>query len=153
MNKFNFLYFLFAFLFFVNFSYAQQTTTTPSENKKEKPADVEITAKIQAKELIFEVVPNPKVEFPGTFERETEWSSERTNLPDEVQPKVIYRDIGITLKIVSTFADIEKIVDEALGIKLQTSQTVAPKPEIKPAETKPADDKTKKPETTDSPKN
>ena len=60
-------------------------------------------------------MPNPKVEFPGTPERKTEWSSERKNLPDSVEPNVIYRDIGITLKIVSVFADIDKIVDDALG--------------------------------------
>lgn len=78
-------------------------------------ADVSITATVQAKELTFEIVPNPTVEFPGKPERETVWDAIRENLPRPVQPGVTYRDIGIRLKIVSRFADIERIVAEALG--------------------------------------
>jgi hypothetical protein len=81
----------------------------------EEDADLVIIANVQAKELRFDVVPNPTVEFPGKPRRETEWSAERTNLPQQVQPGVTYRDIGIRLKIVSRFADIERIVAEALG--------------------------------------
>lgn len=103
---------LFVFILSASLSRAQ---TNASEKVDEKTADVAITAKVTAKELIFEVVPNPKVEFLGKPERKTEWSSERKNLPESVQPGVTYRDIGITLKIVSVFADIERIVDEALG--------------------------------------
>ena len=86
-----------------------------NEPVDETAADVSIAGSVTAKELTFETVPNPTVEFTGTPERTTDWSSERTNLPDEVQPNVIYRDIGIKVKIVSVFADIDKIVDEALG--------------------------------------
>ena len=140
------------FLFSATLSYAQ--TTTATEKIDEKNADVAITAKVEAKELKFEAVPTPKVEFPGTPERKTEWSSERKNLPDEVQPNVIYRDIGITLKIVSVFADIEKIVDDALGTTLKTepSETTAKTPENTSKTAKPTTE-VKKPEITKSPKN
>lgn len=77
--------------------------------------DLSITANVTARELLFEVVPNPKVEFPGQPRRDTVWEAERTNLPPQVQPGVTYRDIGIRLKITSVFADIERIVAEALG--------------------------------------
>lgn len=77
--------------------------------------DLSITANVTARELLFEVVPNPKVEFPGQPRRDTVWEAERTNLPAQVQPGVTYRDIGIRLKITSVFADIERIVAEALG--------------------------------------
>jgi hypothetical protein len=77
--------------------------------------DLSITANVTARELRFEVVPNPKVEFPGQPRRDTVWEAERTNLPLQVQPGVTYRDIGIRLKITSVFADIERIVAEALG--------------------------------------
>ena len=144
--------FLCVFILSAHLSHAQQQPTT-TEKVDEKTADVAITAKVEAKELKFEIVPNPKVEFPGTPERKTEWSSERKNLPDEVQPNVIYRDIGITLKIVSVFADIEKIVDDALGTSPQTKTEPAEKsvqtPNDKPKETA----ETKKPETTNPPKN
>jgi hypothetical protein len=78
-------------------------------------ADLSITARVTARELRFERVPNPKVEFTGRPRRETLWESERENLPAQVQPGVTYRDIGITLRITSVFADIDRIVAEALG--------------------------------------
>ena len=148
MNINKYFLFLFTFLFSAILSCAQ---TTDTEKPDEKTADVSITAKVEAKELKFEIVPNPKVEFPGTPERKTEWSSERKNLPDSVEPNVIYRDIGITLKIVSVFADMDKIVDEALGTKPPADKTApaenpAPATEIKPKESAPATEN-KKPET------
>ncbi|MDQ3633208.1 MAG: hypothetical protein M3405_01695 [Acidobacteriota bacterium] len=94
---------------------AAQETEKKTEKVDEKTADVSITGGVTAKELKFEIVPETDVKFSGTHERRTEWSSERTNLPETVQPNVIYRNIGIRLKIVSVFADIERIVDEALG--------------------------------------
>lgn len=80
-----------------------------------EPLDLSITANVTARELRFETVPNPKVEFTGSHERRTEWEAERQNLPRPVQPGITYRDIGIRLKITSVFADIDRIVAEALG--------------------------------------
>jgi hypothetical protein len=77
--------------------------------------DLSITARVTARELRFEKVPNAKVEFTGKPARTTVWESERQNLPEEVRPGVTYRDIGITLRITSVFSDIERIVAEALG--------------------------------------
>ena len=98
------------------------TTPTPEKRAAPRPAaaatgepDLSITANVTARELLFEVVPAPKVEFPGRPRRDTVWEAERTNLPAQVQPGVTYRDIGIRLKITSVFADIERIVAEALG--------------------------------------
>ena len=85
----------------------------PAENVKSD--DVSITANVTAKELKFEVVPNPTVEFFGKPERETVWEADRQNLPKPVQPGVTYRNIGIQLRITSRFADIDRIVSEALG--------------------------------------
>ena len=87
---------------------------SPAVNAADNP-DLSITANITARELLFEVVPTPKVEFPGRPRRDTVWEAERTNLPPQVQPGVTYRDLGIRLKITSVFADIERIVAEALG--------------------------------------
>lgn len=78
-------------------------------------ADLSITARVTARELRFEKVPNPTVEFTGRPRRDTVWQAERENLPERVQPGVTYRDIGITLRITSVFADIDRIVAEALG--------------------------------------
>jgi hypothetical protein len=102
----------------------------PSPSAPEEDADLVIIANVTAKELRFDVVPNPSVTFPGKPERATEWSAERTNLPPQVQPGVTYRDIGIRLKIVSRFADIERIVAEALGEVPTTDD--APQPAAAP---------------------
>jgi hypothetical protein len=86
-------------------------------------ADVAITATVTAKELRFEIVPNPTVEFPGKPRRDTVWEAERENLPRPVEPGVTYRNIGIRLKIASRFANIERIVAEALGEVPVTDET------------------------------
>lgn len=110
-------------LFFTLHAPAQTAPTTPSNttpNQSAKAnannADVAITATVTARELKFEVVPNPIVEFPGSrHERATVWEADRQNLPKPVEPGVTYRNIGIELRIVSRFADIDRIVAEALG--------------------------------------
>ena len=112
---------------------AQTPAPTPAETRAEPAApqqqqqrddasaastgesDLSITARVTARELLFRKVPNPRVEFPGRHERRTLWEAERENLPEQVQPGVTYRDIGIRLRITSVFADIERIVAEALG--------------------------------------
>jgi hypothetical protein len=114
---------------------APAASPTPTPDATAVPAtttadnhDLSITANVTARELLFEAVPNPKVEFPGQPRRDTLWEAERTNLPPQVQPGVTYRDIGIRLKITSVFADIERIVAEALG-EIPVSADPSPKPE------------------------
>ncbi len=92
----------------------QRPSPSPSPATEAEP-DLSITARVTARELLFRKVPNPKVEFTGRPRRDTVWEAERENLPAEVRPGVTYRDIGITLRITSVFADIERIVAEALG--------------------------------------
>lgn len=96
----------------------ENTEPPPAPRQRDispEEADLAITARVTARSLRFDAVPNPKVEFTGRPRRETAWDAERTNLPRPVQPGVTYRDIGIRLKIVSVFADIDRIVAEALG--------------------------------------
>lgn len=90
--------------------------------------DLSITANVTARELRFEAVPNPKVEFPGKPERTTVWEAERQNLPRPVEPGVTYRNIGIQLKITSVFTDIDRIVAEALG-EVPASDDATPTPQ------------------------
>lgn len=90
-------------------------------------ADISITATVRIRELRFEVVGDPKVEFFGQPERLTEHRTDRTNLPEQAQPGVTYRDVGIRLKIASVFADVDRIVAEALG-----EASAAEAPEVEP---------------------
>jgi len=115
--------------------FAQQPAVSPTP----KPAvvddgrdDILILVHLTANELKFDAVPDPKVEFPGTHDRSTVWVTDRVNLPDKVEPGVTYRNIGINLRISSRFADIDRIVREALGEEPATgptSQAVVPSPD------------------------
>jgi hypothetical protein len=91
---------------------------------------------VTADSLRFEKVPNPTVEFTGEPRRETVWESDRGNLPEQVRPGVTYRNIGITLRITSVFADIDRIVAEALGeIPLSDDAQTRPATTAQPAQT------------------
>ena len=95
---------------------AQQPTSTPDDfNSDTSKDDVLILVNVTAKELKFDAVPNPTVEFPGKRHLTNIWVTQRQNLPDKVEPGVVYRNIGIQLRISSRLADIERIVQEALG--------------------------------------
>jgi hypothetical protein len=94
---------------------APQRQGESRESEADASADISITAHVTADSLRFEKVPNPRVEFTGRQKRETVWASERENLPQEVRPGETYRNVGITLHIRSVFADIDRIVAEALG--------------------------------------
>ncbi|HEY0426896.1 MAG TPA: hypothetical protein VGC76_03725 [Pyrinomonadaceae bacterium] len=102
---------------FLSFSISAQTTTNQATNQteaNEENSDIVITATVRAKELKMEIIPTPTVDFPGNKERQTVWEADREKLPATVEPGVVYRDIGIRLRIYSRFAEIQRIVLEAL---------------------------------------
>jgi hypothetical protein len=80
-------------------------------------ADISITATVRAREMRFDVVPQPSVVFTGNPERVTVWHAERENFPDPVQPGVTYHNVTVRLTILSRFADIDRIVEELLKDK------------------------------------
>ncbi len=94
---------------------SELTLPAVAEDPEVSVADVAITARVRARELRFDVVPSPKVDFPCKPNCETSWEADRENLPTPVQPGVTYRNIGIRLRITSVFSDIDRIVAEALG--------------------------------------
>jgi hypothetical protein len=66
---------------------------------KPRNPDIAIDAGVKMRELRFERVPDPKVNFRGNTRRNSVWTSRRTNLPDEVEEDVVYREAGIKLRI------------------------------------------------------
>ena len=66
---------------------------------KPQDPDIALDAGVRMRELRFERVPDPEVNFRGNTARNSVWVSRRTNLPDEVQEDVVYRDAGIKLRI------------------------------------------------------
>lgn len=112
-----------------------QTTNQTTDEATEANSDIVITANVRAKELKMEIVPTPKVEFPGNKNRKTVWEADRENLPAEIQPNVVYRDIGIRLRIFSRFAEIQRIVLEALGEENAPTDAIKPATTNQPTET------------------
>jgi hypothetical protein len=59
------------------------------------PADIEIGAAAKARRVRFRRKPETKVEFGGRPEVESDSHTERENLPDEVEPGEVYRDVRV----------------------------------------------------------
>lgn len=70
-------------------------------------ADIEFTADVKARELRFEEVSDTEVRFTTHPERESASGTDRENLPDEVEPGVIYRNPTVRLRIATALADRE----------------------------------------------
>jgi hypothetical protein len=70
------------------------------EDRREEPfddeiPDVDVSISVRARELRFGIVPETKVSFEGEPAVRSSSRTERENLPDEVEPGVTYRDIGM----------------------------------------------------------
>jgi len=57
--------------------------------------DVDVSMSVRARELRFGIVPEINVSFEGEPAVRSSSRTERENLPDEVEPGVTYRDIGV----------------------------------------------------------
>jgi hypothetical protein len=79
---------------------------TPRKRRSERPPDIEIGARASAKKLRFRRKPKTKVEFEGgtrvrsddriqDVELESDSRTERHNLPDEVEPGVVYHTVEV----------------------------------------------------------
>jgi hypothetical protein len=82
----------------------------PETMKKEgtgnpRDPDIALDADVRMRELRFEKVPDPEVNFRGNTRRNSVWKSRRTNLPDEVQEGVVYRDAEIKLRIATEIVE------------------------------------------------
>lgn len=61
----------------------------------EQPIEILFSAKVKADELRFNTAPENRVVFTGDAAVESTSGSTRTNLPDEVEEHVTYRDVEI----------------------------------------------------------
>jgi hypothetical protein len=67
--------------------------------------DVEIAAALRAAELRFEVKPRVDVSAYSDSSATAESSSERTNLPDELDEGVTYRDFAVRWHLAARLDD------------------------------------------------
>jgi len=72
---------------------------------KPRDPDIALDADVKMREVRFEKVPDPKVNFRGNTRRNSVWTSRRTNLPDEVREGVVYRDAKIRLRIATEIVE------------------------------------------------
>jgi hypothetical protein len=61
--------------------------------------DIEFTASLQGDELRFGEPPETDVRFSGEPGHESESGSDRTHLPEKVEPGVTYRDVRIDYRL------------------------------------------------------
>lgn len=61
----------------------------------EPPLEIHFSAEIKADELRFNTAPESSVVFTGDAAADSTSGSTRTNLPDEVEENVTYRDVHI----------------------------------------------------------
>ncbi|MFL5975139.1 MAG: hypothetical protein ACJ76G_08370, partial [Solirubrobacterales bacterium] len=64
-------------------------------------ADIELLASVRADELRFDEPPETEVRFSGEPGHESASGSDRTNLPETVEPGVTYRNVRIDYRAAS----------------------------------------------------
>ena len=67
--------------------------------------DIALNADVRMRELRFEKVPDPRVNFRGNTRRNSVWMSRRNNLPEQVQEGVVYRDARVRLRIATEIVE------------------------------------------------
>ena len=113
---------------------AQQQAAPSAAPPPATEPDVAIVTNVRASEVRFAEVPEVRVSVYGDVNGQpavTVSRTDRDNLPSEVQPHVTYRDAGIRLTITSTLPDIERILDEALGVASTSAPASTPKPQAR----------------------
>ena len=74
---------------------------------------VELVASVRAKSLVFAEAPRVKVAFSGKGRMRTVWKSERVNLPAQVTPGTVYKDVQVTLTLSCTPDDLAALIIDA----------------------------------------
>jgi hypothetical protein len=70
-------------------------------------ADIELLASVQANQLRFDERPQTEVRFFGEPGHESASGSDRTNLPERVEPGVTYRDVRVDYRLASRLAAVD----------------------------------------------
>ncbi|MEU5465090.1 hypothetical protein ACH4KU_06725 [Streptomyces althioticus] len=64
-----------------------------------EPRDITFRSTVRADHVRFTAPPRTAVRFPGTGERTSVSRSDRTNLPDTVEPDVDYHDVTVHYRL------------------------------------------------------
>lgn len=112
-----------------------------SVDAPERRPDVLIVATVTAAELRFESEPQARLRVNGCELPDAAYVTERTNLPDPVQPGVTYRDVRVGIEI-RGWLNVECIAalaaaDPALCAPVQVQTNVTQPPAGQPAPANP----------------
>jgi hypothetical protein len=110
---------LFLYLFYCEICFADEKVLIKGkeDNSSEdfinfnETGDIEFTATIHIDEMVFKKVGNTIIHFPGTQERKLIDKTIRTNLPAEIKPGVIYRNVEINIQILTSFVRINSLLN------------------------------------------
>ncbi|ACL67216.1 conserved hypothetical protein [Anaeromyxobacter dehalogenans 2CP-1] len=94
------------------------------------PAAVELGATVRLRQVTFEERPRIRVTLAGAGPARAWWKVERTNLPAEVEPGVVYRDVVLKLTLGGPADAVQALLDDAARL--------APGVRIEPAMKDPA---------------
>jgi hypothetical protein len=88
--------------------------TARRPDREPPPADVEIGATARARRLRFRSKPETRVEFEGEPGVESDSHTERENLPEEVEPGKVYRDVRVRWTAGARIddAEVQELVDD-----------------------------------------
>jgi hypothetical protein len=75
--------------------------TSSKRPSRPRVADIEFVASVQADELRFDEPPETDVRFFGEPGHESASGSDRTNLPEKVEPGVTYRNVRVDYRLAS----------------------------------------------------
>lgn len=86
-----------------------QDNTGKNTVNLEEEGDILISGEVQIKELKFSKVGNTTVKFNGNSTRKLIDKTIRVNLPEKIEPNVIYQNIKINFQILSLFVNTNDI--------------------------------------------
>lgn len=86
---------------------AERGRRASSKKRPSRPhsADIELVASVEADELRFDEPPETEVRFFGEPGHESASGSDRTNLPEKVEPSVTYRNVRVDYRLASRLAE------------------------------------------------
>jgi hypothetical protein len=86
---------------------AERGRRASSKKRPSRPhsADIELVASVEADELRFDEPPETEVRFFGEPGHESASGSDRTNLPEKVEPGVTYRHVRVDYRLASRLAE------------------------------------------------
>jgi hypothetical protein len=79
--------------------------TSRKRPSRPRAADIELVASVEADELRFDEPPKTEVRFFGEPGHESASGSDRTNLPEKVEPGVTYRNVRIEYRLATRLAE------------------------------------------------